>query len=308
MRVGLAVPQVGVLADPAAVRGVAVAAERAGYDSLWAMDRLLAPLAPRTAYPASLDGVLPKEQARVLDPIGVLTLAAAVTDRIRVGTNVLVGPWYPPIVLARSLATLDQISGGRLTVGLGLGWSQDEYEAVGVPQRDLASRSEELLDVLEVTWREEVVEYRGERIHIAPSTIGLKPLQRPRPPILLSAYTPAGLERIARRADGWTPAGLPVEAIAPMWAALRDMAAERGRNPDELALVVRANVKLSDRPLGGDRPSYYGSSEQVADDLAATRAAGAHEVILDLHPNARTAHELLDLAGGLAGASLLAAL
>ncbi|MEY2431129.1 MAG: hypothetical protein QOC92_854, partial [Acidimicrobiaceae bacterium] len=235
MRIGLALPQAGALADPAAARAVAVAAERAGYDSLWAMDRLLAPLTPRTPYPASPDGVLPNEQDTVLDPIGVLTLAAAVTDRIRIGTNVLVGPWYPPVVLARSLATLDQISRGRLTVGLGLGWSQDEYEAVGVPQRDLASRSEELLDVLDAAWGEQTVEYRGERVRIAPSTIGLKPLQRPRPPILLAAYTPAGLDRIARRADGWTPAGLPVEAIAPMWSALCDMAVGRGREADELA-------------------------------------------------------------------------
>jgi probable F420-dependent oxidoreductase len=304
MRIGLALPQAGALADPAAARAVAVAAERAGYDSLWAMDRLLAPLTPRTPYPASPDGVLPNEQDTVLDPIGVLTLAAAVTDRIRIGTNVLVGPWYPPVVLARSLATLDQISRGRLTVGLGLGWSQDEYEAVGVPQRDLASRSEELLDVLDAAWGEQTVEYRGERVRIAPSTIGLKPLQRPRPPILLAAYTPAGLDRIARRADGWTPAGLPVEAIAPMWSALCDMAVGRGREADELA--VRANVKLTDRPLDSNRPSYCGSCEQVADDLAATRAAGADEVILDLHSDARTATELLDLASELAAATMLA--
>ncbi len=139
MRIGLAIPQVGSLADADTVRTVASAAEQAGYSSLWAMDRILAPLDPRTPYPATPDGVLPSEQATCLDPIGVLTLAAAVTDEIRIGTSVLVGPFYPPVLLARSLATLDQISGGRLTAGLGLGWSRDEYDAVGVPQRDLGS-------------------------------------------------------------------------------------------------------------------------------------------------------------------------
>jgi probable F420-dependent oxidoreductase len=306
MRVGLAVPQVGALADPAAVRAVAMAADRGGYASLWALDRVLAPVAPRTPYPASPDGRLPPEQRAVLDPIGVLTLTAAVTERIRIGTNVLVGPWYPPVLLARSLATLDRISAGRLDVGLGLGWSRDEYEAVGVPQRRLAGRAEELLDVLDVAWRDEVVAYKGERVAIAPSTIGVKPVQRPRPPILLAAYTPAGLERIARRADGWTPAGLPVAAVAPMWGTLCAMTAEHGRDPDALSLVVRANVKLTDQPLGDDRPSYWGSCEQVADDLAATRAAGAHEVVLDLHSNAQTASELLDLAGDLHAALELA--
>ena len=258
-----------------------------------------------TPYPASPDGVLPPEQHTVLDPLGVLTLAAAVTERVRLGTNVLVGPWYPPILLARSLATLDQISAGRLTVGLGLGWSQDEYEAVGVPQRRLAERAEELLDVLDAAWTTNPVAYRGERFAIAPSVVGLKPVQPGGPPILLAAYTPAGLDRVARRATGWTPAGLPVDAVGPMWAALRDMAAGHGRNPDELTLVVRANVKLSAAPLGADRPSYWGTVEQVAGDLEATRATGAHEVILDVQSDATTAAELLDLVGSLLGAAAL---
>jgi probable F420-dependent oxidoreductase len=305
MRIGIAIPQVGPLADPAATRSVAVAADQAGYASLWALDRLLAPLDPRTPYPASPDGVLPPEQATVLDPIGVLTLAASVTERVRVGTNVLVGPWYPPVLLARSLATLDRISAGRLTVGLGLGWSKDEYEAVGVPQRHLAARAEELLDVLDAAWGPDPVAYRGERVDVAPSVIGLKPVQAGGPPILLAAYTPAGLDRVARRATGWTPAGLPVAAVAPMWASVRDMAAGYHRDPDELELVVRANVKLSPTPLGADRPSYWGTVEQVAEDLDATRAAGAHEVIVDVQGDATTAAELLDLVGSLLGAAAI---
>src|SRR5690348_5693220 len=122
MRYGIGLPQVGHLADPDAVRAVAIAAEAAGLSSLWAMDRLLAPLDPRTPYPATPDGVLPIEQHTVLDPLGLLTLAASVTTRVRLGTSVLVAPWYAPALLARSLTTLDLISRGRLTVGLGLGW------------------------------------------------------------------------------------------------------------------------------------------------------------------------------------------
>jgi probable F420-dependent oxidoreductase len=299
MRYGLAIPQVGSLADPSIIRTVAVEADRAGFASLWALDRLLAPVEPRTPYPAAPDGVLPREQHTVLDPLGVLTLAAAVTSDIRVGTNVLVAPWYPAALLARALTTLDHLSGGRLTVGLGLGWSADEYEAVGVPQRDLAARAEETLDVLDAVWTNDVVEHRGARFQIAPSTILPKPVQRPRPPLLLAAYTPAGLDRIARRADGWTPAGLPVGAIAPMWAMLRDAAAGHGRDPDALDLVVRANIKVVDVPLGADRPSYWGTVEQVVDDLDATRRAGGHEVILDLQACTTTAAELLDLASAL---------
>jgi probable F420-dependent oxidoreductase len=269
------------------------------------MDRVLAPVSPQTPYPGTPDGSLPAEQATCTDPIGVLGLAAAVTDRIRIGTSVLVGPFYPPVLLARALATLDQISAGRLTVGLGLGWSRDEYEAVGVPQCDLGDRADELLDVLDAAWTTDVVRYDGPRVRIAPSVIGLKPHQRPRPPIVLAAYTPAGLDRVARRADGWTPAGMPTSAVAPMWAAIRDLAAGHGRDPDELALIARANVVLSDAPAGDDRPSYCGSIEQVAEDLDATRAAGAHELILDLHPDATNADELLELADVLLTAASL---
>jgi alkanesulfonate monooxygenase SsuD/methylene tetrahydromethanopterin reductase-like flavin-dependent oxidoreductase (luciferase family) len=88
------------------------------------------------------------------------------------------------------------------------------------------------------------------------------------------------MDRLARRADGWTPAGLPVEALAPMWATVRDLAAGHGRDPDALQLVVRANISLHDRAVDGERAAYHGSIEQVAEDLAGTEAAGAHEVVL----------------------------
>src|SRR3954453_14750773 len=296
---GLALPQVGRLAGPAAVIEVAKAADDRGYSSIWAMDRLLAPVSPRTPYPASPDGELPQEQRAVFDPLGVLTLAASVTERVRVGTGVLVAPWYAPVLLARSLTTLDHISAGRLTVGLGLGWSVDEYEAVGVPQRRLGNHSEEILDVLEAVWTTDGGAYEGERYHIAPSTIMPKPVQNPRPPLLLAAYTPAGFDRIARRGDGWLPAGLPVAAIAPMWAMIRDLAAGYGREPDDLQLVVRANVKIFDQPLGADRPSYWGSIEQVSDDIDATRATGANEIVIDVQSDERGPAELIDLTDAL---------
>jgi probable F420-dependent oxidoreductase len=307
MRYGIGLPQVGHLAGPDAVRTVASAAEAAGLSSLWAMDRLLAPLDPRTPYPATPDGVLPIEQHTVLDPLGVLTLAASVTQRIRIGTSVLVAPWYAPALLARSLTTLDIISRGRLTVGLGLGWSADEYDAVGVEQRNLASTLEEALDVLQAVWTDEIVEHHGRRYAIAPSTIAPKPAQCSGPPVLLAAYTPAGLDRIARRADGWTPAGMPVGAIAPMFATVRDAAASYGRDPDSLQLVVRANIKVSDRALDGDRPSYWGSIDQIVTDLIATRAAGADEVILDAQGSATTATEYLELIDAVVTPTALAA-
>ena len=223
-------------------------------------------------------------------------LAAAVTERVRIGTNVLVAPWYPPVLLARSLTTLDHISAGRLDIGVGLGWSRDEYEAVGVPKRDLGARLDDALDVLDAIWTNAVVHHDGPYVRIAPSTVEPKPIQHPRPPLLLAAFTPAGLDRIARRADGWLPVGLPHDVLASMWAALRDMTHQHGRDPDALRLVVRANVKITDAHLGDHRPVFSGTIAQIAEDLLATRAVGAHELILDLQADARTATELLELA------------
>lgn len=304
MHIGLSAPQIGPLADPAAVREVAVAAEDAGFHSLWVLDRLLAPLAPQDRYPGTPDGSLPEPMRVVLDPIGVLGLAAAVTERIRVGTNVLVVPWYEPVVLGRALTTLDIVSGGRLDVGLGVGWSTDECEAVGVTRSKLASRMEDALDLLDAVWTDPVVEHQSEFRTVHPSTIEPKPVQG-RPPILLAAFTPAGLDRIARRADGWLPVGLPHDVLAMMWNGLRDAAAGHGRDPDELRLVVRANVVITDRPIDGERPVFLGSLEQIVEDVHATRAIGAHELTLDLHGVACTAGEYLDAAAAVVSAAEL---
>lgn len=303
--IGLTLAQVGPFAGPEHITHMAREADARGFDALWVLDRLLDPVAPRSRYPGTPDGALPEEQRIALDPLLTLATAAAHTTRIRLGTNVLVAPWYRPALLARSLASLDVLSGGRLDIGLGLGWSTDEYEAVGVPKRGLASRQEELLDVLDTVWSGDPVTYTGSGFTIAPTAIRPKPVQTPRPPVLLAAYTPAGLERAGRRADGWTPAGLPLDATAFMWSAVQQAAAEAGRDPAALSLVVRANVKHTPRALGADRPTYHGSVEQIAEDVRGAFALGAHQVVLDLQGTTTTVAEYLDLADAVIAAGSL---
>ena len=174
MEIGLGIAQIGHFAGPDHVVAMAVGAEERGYASLWALDRLLAPVAPRSAYPGNPEGLLPAAMAVALDPLVTLATVAASTTTIRLGTNVLVAPWYRPALLARSLASLDVMSRGRLDVGLGLGWSADEYDAVGVPQRELASRQDDLLDALEALWRPgvEAVSYEGRDFRVAPRASG----------------------------------------------------------------------------------------------------------------------------------------
>ena len=295
MKIGIGAPQLGHFADPSVTREVAITAEQAGIASLWVIDRLLVPTSPRSRYPASADGALPPEQHQALDPIVTLTVAAAATERIRIGTNVLVAPWYPPVLLARSLATLDRVSAGRLTVGVGVGWSIDEYEAVGAPMGHRGARLEEILEAMSRLWRGET-ELATTRETIAPATLTDQPAQRPRPPFLLATYTPEGLERIARRYDGWLPYGLPFDVMHTMWSGVLDTADRYGRDTTALQLVLRTMPAITDVALGSDRAPFTGSRQQVADDVRRAHDHGVDELILDLQSTARTPDELVDTA------------
>src|SRR5262249_25163125 len=160
VRIGFSLPQMGAIAGPESVTKIARRAEELGFDSLWVLDRLLYPLNPRTPYPIG-DGSLPALYKRVLDPVETLTFAAAKTERIAVGTSVLNLPWYNPVLLARRLATLDVLSGGRLRLGFGIGWSQDEYEAAGMPWETRGKRADDYVNALKTIWTKDPVEMEG---------------------------------------------------------------------------------------------------------------------------------------------------
>jgi probable F420-dependent oxidoreductase len=292
MRIGLGLPQVGTFADPGCTRRVAVAAELGGFDSLWTVDRVLTPASA------------PAEGAAVLDPLLSLTLAAAVTDRIALGTGVLIAPLYPAVLLARGAASLDRISGGRFTLGLGLGRSADEYAAVGLQYGGLQVRIEQMLEVLARVWRDEIVEIETTRETIVPSRIGPKPVRAPRMPLLLAGNQPASLERIARRADGWITTGLPFEDVAQRWQTVQQIAQRYGRETSALRLVVRADVQVTSAVAATGRPAFTGSIAQVRGDIERTRDLGAHELVLDLQGTASNDHHMLDLAFQLADGSL----
>lgn len=293
MRIGLNLPHYGSLTSPEAVTGVSRAAEALGYDSLWTGDRILAPVRPSDRYPGG-DGTMPAEMATYLDPLTALTFAAAGTSRIRLGTSTLNAPWYPPVLLARTLTTLDVLSRGRLDVGLGLGWLRDEYTATGVPWPGRGARLDETLDVLEAIWGAEVVAHEGRRFRVPPSRIMPKPVQRPRPPILLAGLTPQATTRIARRADGWLAVGLPLPYLGSLWQKIRTEAEAYGRDPGKLRMVQRLNPRLTDSPADPARVPATGTLRQLADYA---KAAGADEVFIDLTLTVTTEEQMLDLAG-----------
>lgn len=294
-RVGLVLPPVGGTFDPSAITRMAAAAERMGVHSLWAGDRVLGPVGPGAHHVAALD------------PMVALTLVATATRRVRLGTSVMVAPWYSPVLLARSAATLDRISGGRLTLGLGLGRAADEFAAVGVAPTGRQARLEQMLEVMARVWCDDVVEIETTRECVMPSSIALEAVQRPRVPLLLASPTAAGLERVARRADGWITTGLGADEIRERWTFIGSIATSYGRRADTLRLVVHADVRLTASDAGRDRAPFTGSLRQVRGDVARVRELGANEVVLDLASSipvvTALAHErqVLQLAADVAG-------
>lgn len=280
MKLGFGLPIAGPHATADGIVRVAKRAEELGYHSLWTWERLLAPLKPQTPYIGTADGSYPDYFSRVMDPLEVLTFAAAHTSRIRVGVSVAVMGYYHPLPFARRCATIDVLSGGRLDVGLGQGWSKDEHDAMRVAMKDRARRADEFVDVLKKAWTEKVVEFQGAFFQIPPSHIDLKPIQKPHPPIYMAAFSPGAMKRIAAKANGWTPVAVPISAMSEMLNGIRDMAKAEGRDPKDFKLVVRANVNITEKPLD-ERFPYVGSWDQILSDIEETRRLGADELFVD---------------------------
>jgi probable F420-dependent oxidoreductase len=220
-------------------------AEQLGADSLWVGDRLLAAVNPTVGYVGK--DTVPEQFRANLDPFIALTVAATATTTARLGSSVFVAPWYPPVQLARQLTSIDVVSGGRLVAGFGIGWSPEEYQAAGAPFRRRGAQLDELLDALDALWTQNPVRYDGQRWSVPESWVDLKPVQRPRPPIYLGAFTPAGLKRIGVRADGWmagvnVPDGVNLDMLGWQRRTIDDAARAAGRDPAAIHAYVRVNV------------------------------------------------------------------
>jgi probable F420-dependent oxidoreductase len=247
---GFAVPQFGESAHDDLAR-FASTAEQLGADSLWVGDRLLAAVHPSVGYVGK--DTIPEQFRTCLDPFIALAVAATVTTRARLGSSVFVAPWYPPVQLARQLTSLDVVSNGRLLPGFGVGWSPEEYQAAGAPFRRRGAQLDELLDALDALWTRNPVQHEGGRWSIPESWVDLKPVQRPRPPIYLGAFTPAGLKRLGERADGWmagvqVPAGVNMDTLTWQRQTIDDAARAAGREPSAIHTYVRINV-AEDTPV-----------------------------------------------------------
>ena len=277
MKIGMSLPQLGGQASAENLIAVARRAEDLGYDSLWVLERLLWPLNPQEPYPASPNGNLPETYQVVFDPIETLTFVAAHTSKVQLGTSVLVLGYHTPIQLARRLATLDILSNGRALVGVGIGWSRDEFEAAGTPFARRGARADEFLDALIALWTKDPVAYEGNFYHIPESLVGPKPLQKPHPPIYVAGFGQYTLDRAVKYGQGWNPSGMPTfEWLEGMIKQLHETAARAGR--DAMEVVFRAfTVVLEQSPR--ERQPLVGTLDEIKEDVQRLRDIGVTHLI-----------------------------
>lgn len=210
-------------------------AEVRGFHSLYVPEHTHIPTSRRTPPPTG-DAVLPEEYKRTLDPYVALAAAAAVTSRIRLGTGIALVAQHDPIALAKTLATLDLVSGGRLVFGVGFGWNREEMESHGVDYKRRREIVREKVLAIQALWANEVTGFQGEHVRFEPSWQWPKPVQKPRPPILIGgAPGPTLVAHVAEYADGWLPiGGAGIRAALP---ELRRAFEARGRDPATLHVV-----------------------------------------------------------------------
>jgi probable F420-dependent oxidoreductase len=211
-------------------------------------------------------------------------------------------PYYQPVLLAKQLATLDLVSGGRLDVGLGVGWSEDEYDAVGVPFTGRGRRADEFLRCLKAVWTQEVVEFSGSFYRIPRSRIEPKPVQKPHPPLTLGGYSPAVMRRVVTLADGFSGGNLPLAEVRRLIDALGEAAATTGRDVRGFQIVCRGVFRVHRAPQGDARRPLWGTLEEIREDIQRYAAAGLTELFLEANfdPAGPDVDSVLDVMAALA--------
>lgn len=235
--------------------GLARALEERGFESVWAPEHSHIPLSRKSPWPGG--GELPKRYYDCMDPFVSLTAAAAATQRLRIGTGVCLVNQRDPIQLAKLVASIDRVSGGRFLFGIGIGWNQDEMENHGTVFETRAKLVRERVEAMKEIWTQSKPEYHGEFVNFDPMMTWPKPVQKPYPPIIVGGGFPQAARRAIRYGNGW----IPITGRAPMENALakfRELAKEMGRDPAELPITAFGAAEDADllkryRDLGVSR-------------------------------------------------------
>ena len=273
MRYGVSIPNNQGVASIADLAMLAENAERLGYDSVWVSDHLF-----HAAYVAKRLNDRPYHE-----PMTVLTVLAARTQRVMLGTSVLVLPWHHPYRLAKTVASLDQFSQGRVWLGVGVGLTEDEYAALNVPFNDRGKHADEILAMMKTLWEDDFPEHHGQRYDFKGLRFEPKPFAKPHPPILVGGNSSAAIRRTVQFGQGWHPLSQSPDMLKESVAGLGAALSAAGRDP-KVPVIVRTVVEFmaepSDRPIG-ERRTAKGTVEELRALVDAFEAAGVTEFIVD---------------------------
>ena len=277
MDYGIVLPHFAAFAahDPAQrIVTAAEAAEALGFSTVWVADHIV--------FPSHIEGGYAfNPNDPFLDPLSVLAALSLKTTTVKLGTAVLILPYRHPLAAAKALATIDVLSGGRTVVGVGAGWLEKEFSALGVSIKERGSRTDEAIDIYKAAWTQDVLNFSGKHFQIADVKFLPKPVQKPRPSILIGGMTNGALRRVARRGDGWIAMGKSPDDLKAPLETLRTMTADVGRRLEDLQICML--------PLGAP------SLEHVLHDLPRYDALGVHHVYLSFRAWTDDFSELMKL-------------
>jgi probable F420-dependent oxidoreductase len=278
---GCHLPVFGPAATRANLLTFAREMEKLGYDSLWASDHVVVPYAITSRYPYRATGEFPlPPDSTFLEPLTALAMVAAVTERARLGTTVLVLPHRHPVLAAKALATLDHLSNGRVILGAGVGWMREEIELLGAPFDERGAWSDEAIRIMRACWRDERTRFHGRFFNFEDIGCFPKPV-RGDIPIWMGGHAKPALRRIVALADGWHAA---FPTAGGLEGGLRELRAEcvtQQRRFEELTITLRAGLALRTSPGSADRPALQGTPDEIVEDLRRFKALGVSHVLME---------------------------
>ena len=290
MRYGFYLPTRGRTATPEALDALVQRGEALGFASVMIADHIVFPTAIDSKYPYTVSGVFPG-QGDALEQLTLMAYVAARSRRLRIVSSVMILPYRNPLATAKMLATVDVLSGGRVTVGVGVGWLREEFEALAAPDFDRrGSVSDEYIRIFRTLWTESPASFDGRFYRFKDLQCLPHPVQKPHPPIWIGGHSSAALRRAARLGDGWHPVGAnpaiplrPAELRASL-DELHRLAEAAGRDPRSITISFKAPVYDATQAImgpGGERRAFTGTPEEVVEDIAAYGRLGVSELIFD---------------------------
>jgi probable F420-dependent oxidoreductase len=283
MEFGLFLPVSGRSATRTTLREYAELAERLGFAQLWAAERLVIPWEIRTQYPYAEGGtfIVPPDRP-FLESLTVLAFLAGCTQRIKLGVSVLVLPYRHPLHWAKVAATIDVLSEGRFTLGVGVGWMQEEFEALNAPFAERGRVADEQLRILREVLTQDHCTFEGKHYRLRDIAFNPKGFLRDRPPIWVGGEGPAAQRRAARYGDAWFPYFVRItpSELAARWDNVRQQAREAGRDPAEIALNLNLPIWVTDAPVPQDPAVLRGTPEQLEAALEPFRALAVQHLAL----------------------------